>query len=137
MVLFILIVGEGEERKEERGAKASAGAWRAGVRTLAVDGSLYMESVTVTREPSALSSAEASPSLAPPRGPKSEGSRPSFQATCHSVLLRPTSSQSNCPYTATFHRYKQLSAQAFMWIPGEVWAVVTPGNPPKRPLWRS
>jgi hypothetical protein len=65
-------------------------------------GPFYRESAT--REPSApryrdcpRSSAEASPSRAPPRSPTPEGSRPSFQTTCHSVLLRPTSSQSNCP----------------------------------------
>jgi hypothetical protein len=99
-MVFFSIVGESE--KEGRGAKTSAGE----LERLAVDGSLFIGNPPPwpgSRQHCLRSSAEASPSLAPPRirSPKSEGSRPSFQTTCHSALLRPTSSQSNCPFNVS------------------------------------
>jgi hypothetical protein len=87
-------------RKEERGAKTRCGAGELEREPLAVDGSLFIGNPPPgsRRHRDCLrSSAEASPSLAPPRSPAPKGSRPSFQTTYHSVLLRPTSSQSNCP----------------------------------------
>jgi hypothetical protein len=83
------------------GAKTRCGAGELEREPLAVDGSLFIGNPppgSCRHRDCPRSSAEASPSLAPPRSPKSEGSRPLFQTTCHSVLLRPTSSQSNCPY---------------------------------------
>jgi hypothetical protein len=85
----------GEKKSEGRRRGAVLESWSVSPRGGRV--LFYRESANSASEPSALSSVLGGGFAITRPTWESEASRPSFQTACHSVLLRPTSSQSNFP----------------------------------------